>query len=174
MAIVFNCDCGRELRAKDDWAGKKTHCPSCNATLIIPKPKSAEPDPAEAKPTKNPLDEAIPVDFSIPSFSGSQPAVSTAEPPSSLLQAEKFPATDDPGLVPENENDNQSHAAAGARAYKVLTPKDYGIAAKFNAESLEKTLNDFARKGWSLKSTVVMSVASHAGHHDEIILFLEK
>ena len=173
MAIVFNCDCGRELRAKDDWAGKKTHCPSCNATLFIPKPKSAEPEPAEPKTTKNPLDEAIPVDFSIPATGGSQPTVSTAAPPSALIQADRSPSTDDPGLVPEDADDNHS-PAAGTRVYKVLTPKDYGIAAKFNAESLEKTLNDFAKKGWSLKSTAVMSVATHSGPHDEIILFLEK
>jgi RsiW-degrading membrane proteinase PrsW (M82 family) len=36
MAITFDCDCGRSLRAKDELAGKKTRCPGCGAILTIP------------------------------------------------------------------------------------------------------------------------------------------
>lgn len=37
MSILVNCGaCGRELRAKDDAAGKKAKCPGCQAIIQIP------------------------------------------------------------------------------------------------------------------------------------------
>ncbi|MGO9468879.1 MAG: PrsW family glutamic-type intramembrane protease [Isosphaeraceae bacterium] len=36
MAITFDCGCGKSLRAKDEFAGKKTKCPGCGSILTIP------------------------------------------------------------------------------------------------------------------------------------------
>lgn len=38
MAISFTCACGKALKARDDFAGKKTKCPQCGAILAIPAP----------------------------------------------------------------------------------------------------------------------------------------
>lgn len=48
MPIVFQCECGHALSAKDEYAGRKTKCPSCGSIQQIPandgaaavKPKS--------------------------------------------------------------------------------------------------------------------------------------
>ncbi len=52
MAIVFKCQCGSPLKAKDELAGKRTKCPKCGLVQVIPgstgsaasKPTSHEPD----------------------------------------------------------------------------------------------------------------------------------
>lgn len=36
MAIQFECGCGTVLRAQDEHAGEKAHCPTCRAALVIP------------------------------------------------------------------------------------------------------------------------------------------
>jgi hypothetical protein len=40
MAIALSCDCGRSLRLKDELAGRKIRCPSCNASLTVPTPET--------------------------------------------------------------------------------------------------------------------------------------
>jgi hypothetical protein len=35
-AIRFACDCGKQMQAKSEHAGKKTKCPDCGAVLTIP------------------------------------------------------------------------------------------------------------------------------------------
>ncbi|MEZ6089754.1 MAG: hypothetical protein R3C05_17345 [Pirellulaceae bacterium] len=36
MAIQFQCQCGKELKLKDEFAGKKIRCPSCQQPLQVP------------------------------------------------------------------------------------------------------------------------------------------
>lgn len=36
MSIAFTCGCGKTLKAKDEWAGKKIKCPSCGEPVRIP------------------------------------------------------------------------------------------------------------------------------------------
>src|SRR4051794_21009052 len=36
MSIVVSCGCGKQLRARDELAGRKAKCPGCGATLRIP------------------------------------------------------------------------------------------------------------------------------------------
>ena len=46
MSILVSCDeCGKELRAKDEAAGKQAKCPNCKAIIQIPHPQ--EPVDAE-------------------------------------------------------------------------------------------------------------------------------
>ncbi len=42
MAISFQCTCGRDLRVKDELAGRRVRCPNCSSILTIPK--AAQPD----------------------------------------------------------------------------------------------------------------------------------
>jgi hypothetical protein len=45
MSITFQCSCGKNLAAKDEYAGKRMRCPACQAILTIP---SAAAAPTEA------------------------------------------------------------------------------------------------------------------------------
>ena len=39
MAIMFRCECGKELRARDELAGKKAKCVACGTVFRIPEPE---------------------------------------------------------------------------------------------------------------------------------------
>ncbi|HWE40404.1 MAG TPA: PrsW family glutamic-type intramembrane protease [Isosphaeraceae bacterium] len=47
MAIVFACECGRRLHAKDELAGRRTQCPGCGAIVKIPEPPAPAVDEPE-------------------------------------------------------------------------------------------------------------------------------
>jgi DNA-directed RNA polymerase subunit RPC12/RpoP len=34
--IEFACDCGKLLRVKDEYAGRRVHCPACGVRLVVP------------------------------------------------------------------------------------------------------------------------------------------
>src|SRR5437588_9164085 len=40
MSIRVTCECGKELRVKDEYAGKRGKCPSCGKILQIPQPEA--------------------------------------------------------------------------------------------------------------------------------------
>ena len=42
MPIKITCQCGQQLTAKDEFAGKRVKCPKCGGPLLIAKPKSAQ------------------------------------------------------------------------------------------------------------------------------------
>ena len=46
MAILFQCACGKPLRAKDESAGKRTRCRHCAALVAIPVVSLGELSPA--------------------------------------------------------------------------------------------------------------------------------
>ncbi|HLD35761.1 MAG TPA: hypothetical protein VJC37_03490 [Planctomycetota bacterium] len=37
MPVSFKCECGKALRVKDEFAGKKVKCPSCNQVIVTPE-----------------------------------------------------------------------------------------------------------------------------------------
>jgi len=37
MPVSFKCGCGKALRVKDEFAGKKVKCPSCNQVIVTPE-----------------------------------------------------------------------------------------------------------------------------------------
>jgi hypothetical protein len=43
MTIHVRCQCGKQLSAKDEFAGKRVKCPSCGGPLVIPQPQQAAP-----------------------------------------------------------------------------------------------------------------------------------
>src|SRR5262245_16653941 len=55
MPILVTCECGKQLQAKDEFAGRRTSCPDCGRELIIPAMAAAEPaDPYAGGPTFEP------------------------------------------------------------------------------------------------------------------------
>ncbi|MEK7866127.1 MAG: hypothetical protein AAB434_05545 [Planctomycetota bacterium] len=49
MSIPFTCACGKTLKAKDEWAGKKIKCPGCGQPVRIPA-GAGDPPSRAAKP----------------------------------------------------------------------------------------------------------------------------
>src|SRR5206468_3474856 len=47
MAISVSCDCGKQLRVKDDLAGKKIRCPECQAVLRVGPAPAMPPPPID-------------------------------------------------------------------------------------------------------------------------------
>jgi hypothetical protein len=169
MAIVFHCGCGHLLKARPEFAGKKTKCPHCGEIREIPgssdRPLAARPAAvgagAEAAGGPATLDDDGLAPISIDD--GPTPALSLAGSTDLIptVAAGEPPAEPDP----------LDHAE---RQYKVLTHKDMGIAARFDAAKVEETLNRLARRGWTLRSAVTLNLPGHAGAHDELVVILER
>jgi hypothetical protein len=51
MPMVVSCSCGKQLRVKDELAGKKVRCPGCQAILSVPASAPAAAEPVAALPT---------------------------------------------------------------------------------------------------------------------------
>jgi hypothetical protein len=60
MAISFSCTCGKQLRARAEFAGRKIRCPGCQSVVTIPTTAPA-PIPLTAD------DEPVPFAASTPS-----------------------------------------------------------------------------------------------------------
>src|SRR5215471_4746586 len=67
MSIPIQCECGRKLKARDEFAGTRAECPTCGRTLSIPPAA----DTAPAARTENAAADAT---------YGLQPAVAVAGP----------------------------------------------------------------------------------------------
>ena len=46
MAIAFTCECGKEFRAKAEYAGKRGLCPACGREFLIPTPSAHRSTPS--------------------------------------------------------------------------------------------------------------------------------
>jgi hypothetical protein len=156
--IVFGCTCGKTLRAKEETAGKKTKCPGCGAVLNIP-------GAAGDAPTS---------DHAWPSVEVHQAATAAPEPPSSMaIKIDSLPAGPDAPLDGVRPAD-RPRPADGTLQYKVLSGKDQAATGKFNPLRLEEVLNEHARQGWAVKGAATVTIASHGGNHDELIVILER
>jgi hypothetical protein len=53
MPIAFTCACGKQLRVREDLAGKRVKCPGCRALLTAPGPAAGPaPPPAPEAPDR--------------------------------------------------------------------------------------------------------------------------
>jgi DNA-directed RNA polymerase subunit RPC12/RpoP len=59
MPISFQCGCGRNLRVKDELAGRRVRCPGCSSILAVPKP-DIEYDAADVSVADTPSDAKEP------------------------------------------------------------------------------------------------------------------
>jgi hypothetical protein len=53
MPITVTCTCGKQLRVKDEAAGKKGRCPTCKAVFTVPEAAPA-PRRSAGKPARKP------------------------------------------------------------------------------------------------------------------------
>lgn len=164
MPIVFSCSCGRPLRAKEEMAGKKTKCPHCGAIQTIPTSAAK----ATAAVTSHP--DALPVeDLAWP---GTDPGSSV--PGGTTLDIAQTGGLNPPSSTEPVRPSELPKPSDGTPQYKVLSQKDHSASGKLNFLRLEEVLNEHAKHGWVVKSSFVIDVPGHAGHHDELVLILER
>jgi len=44
MAITFSCQCGKEIKVADKFAGRRGKCPACGGAVTIPQPQGSDID----------------------------------------------------------------------------------------------------------------------------------
>lgn len=55
MSHTVACACGKTIRVKDDYAGKRIRCPGCGAPLVVPDggpPRGEEDEPGSDRPVR--------------------------------------------------------------------------------------------------------------------------
>ena len=57
MPIPLTCGCGRSLRIKDEFAGRRVKCPGCGEVLAVPLPEVEEEGAAEVLLAHSPDDD---------------------------------------------------------------------------------------------------------------------
>lgn len=78
MYFNFPCShCGKNLKVREDLAGRKARCPHCKTSLVVPQPETPPPDEFPPAVDLGQLDLNDPL-TSFPSFGGGAPAATAA------------------------------------------------------------------------------------------------
>jgi hypothetical protein len=160
MSIEVACQCGRNLKARDEHAGQRAKCPACGAILNVPR---ACPEPP-----------AIPTEVSLANLQeGLEEDRLGVERDATLTDVWKVLNT----IVSLLGSATDKTAANGShqREYKVITQKDKWFSGKFDPEKVEGALNSYAKQGWVLKGVATASVPGlMGGQRDEIVIIMER
>ncbi|HWY87860.1 MAG TPA: hypothetical protein VNX28_14105 [Gemmataceae bacterium] len=80
MTIAFSCACGKAMKAKAAYAGRKVKCPQCGSVTTIPQ---ASPDDDELTVTPPTLERAAPLPARLvePTFTRTKEIAEQAPPP---------------------------------------------------------------------------------------------
>jgi len=95
MAILVRCLCGRELRARADFAGARTECPTCGRTIEIPRLAATA---AASRPPAPAVEEAAWITEFLDPPTGAAAAVA-AGPPKLPVLRRMFEALLDPRSI---------------------------------------------------------------------------
>src|SRR5215510_14186671 len=90
MPIIFDCECGKKLKARDDLAGQWVDCPACGRGLLVPLADSAS-TPAEVAikeeaPARSPSPPAYPPAWRPPDYAAARYAQPVIAAPSPQLE----------------------------------------------------------------------------------------
>jgi hypothetical protein len=174
MPIAFQCLCGAPLKAKEESAGKKTKCPQCGKVIDIP---GGATKVTAAVVASGPVASADPFapDLDWSSLSGTHAAASAvASGPADPSRPTSGAITIDSIAPTADGTDPPRLADPSIRQYKVLSQKEQGFTGKFNPVKLEEALNQWAHRGWSVKTASSIKVQGHGGDHEELIVILER
>lgn len=88
MSIQIQCGCGKRLKVKDEYAGKRTRCPSCDTAVIIPKLSkaaisAAAPSAPRTSPKPAPAEDMPSLDdlYDLAEQAATAPQVEAPAPP---------------------------------------------------------------------------------------------
>lgn len=70
MVVRFKCECGKSLKAPDEYIGKKVSCSKCDHIMRVPDQDQADQDPSPSeKKAKNRISKKQPQEFNLPPLS---------------------------------------------------------------------------------------------------------
>jgi hypothetical protein len=99
MPIPMTCACGRSLRIKDEFAGRRAKCPGCGTVLHVPLPEvNDEEEPLEVLPAEPPAAEAPPREAI-----RAEPPPPEPAPPRPSSPKRRNPRRDEPRDLPREE-----------------------------------------------------------------------
>lgn len=166
MPVKTQCQCGRSITARDEFAGKRVKCPDCGRVLHLPAADNGPPPLAA-------LDE---------SDSAGQSQAQTARSTNQMedqgldLLAQ---IRDQLGIIAGDLRGRQDQGSPpvttqAQKQYKVLTQKDKWFSGKFDPERLEQAVNAYASQGWTVKGITTASIPGFGGAREELIVLLER
>jgi DNA-directed RNA polymerase subunit RPC12/RpoP len=80
MTFLLSCECGKKLRAKDEWRGTRVKCPACGEVILIPGKPAVSADsrtPALSRDSRAP---AVSGDSRTPARQSAKTPVKAASP----------------------------------------------------------------------------------------------
>lgn len=90
LTVSFQCsDCGKNLKAKPAFAGKRLRCPHCRAAVLVPPSKSEQPSPVRSVRRARWVWLAASVFLAVPALSWIAWALVPAAGPKTEVAAEK-------------------------------------------------------------------------------------
>src|SRR5687767_3108685 len=93
MPIVVRCTCGRQLRARDEQAGRRCKCPNCGRSLLVPYPVATivprEADELQCPPpSAQPAQPVVQIDPNDPQLGWHPPPQQAPPPPPPVASAD--------------------------------------------------------------------------------------
>jgi len=184
MPVVKCPDCEQEGKVPDSFLGRRIKCSKCGGRFLVTGPAAKAAAPAVKDAAPGPKDavvsvqsKASPSSANTPTFEGivvegiedgswdSHHLLLRDVPTEPPAEPKAFPAFTVASVGP----------SAGGKEYKLLTPKDKVFDNKFDLARLEAVLNDYARKGWTVRSMTTAQVAAFSGGmREELLVLLER
>ena len=91
MAIAFSCSCGKAMKAKDAYAGRKIKCPQCDSVVTIPLTTPDEDDLAITPSPSEPAAPSVAPPVSQPSLAWTGDSAEAMERPPPPLAKRRSP-----------------------------------------------------------------------------------
>ena len=164
MPIEVTCQCGKNLRAKDEHAGLNAKCPSCGVLVELraaTPARSASPDGYRLEDLQKALNENAAAERET-SLADLLKVLNTIAASIAALSS----TSSSPPPIPSGGSQQ--------REYKVITQKDKWFSGKFDPEKVEGVLNSYAKQGWAMKGVATASVPGFGGQRDEIVIVMER
>jgi hypothetical protein len=187
MSIKVNCpSCGAKRTLPEIYRDHSVTCPKCGVRFLANALESGSTESVailtdagavsgRVEATEEPSTTLI-----VPSAQSLPPRLPD-EPPSMLgtltadtgrLRVDRSGVSQS-GATP-NSGSPTSAAAPTKREYKVLTRQNLWFSGNFDPKGFEEALNTFAKQGWTLKSTMVVTIPAVEGPTEEVVVILER
>ncbi len=178
MPYVSCPTCGERGKIPTGLIGVRIKCKQCGLSFLVAPPATKAVGAATA---------AAPSPAAM-AAAGPSAAVEAHGIEVEGLDASSWAVPTETAMALKAETDHAAHAhapepqaaptfvavapPAGAREYKILTPRDKFFDGKFDLSRLEEALNHFSRQGWVAKSMLTPHIKGFTGALEETIVVL--
>ncbi len=179
MPYVSCPTCGERGKIPTGLIGVRIKCKQCGLSFLVAPPTTKAVGAATAP---------APVGAAAMAAAGPSAAVEAHGIEVEGLDASSWALPTEAAMALKAETDHATHdhapepqaasafvavtPPAGAREYKILTPRDKFFDGKFDLGRLEEALNHFSRQGWVAKSMLTPHIKGFTGALEETIVVL--